>query len=177
MFSLKAASIIPCAFDQTDIHLLKPPSTITDAKIMSSSCTTTMQYGEGEKAVELDVMAQGASKDIKFARKDTTNQIKILKEKEDTSCNILIRSVVFEFMNKTLFLSSQEIKRAQQGCMKAKAIKVGNLSIKESRTNPDISRGLYCKAEYRAQARAIQNAKNKKAKMDILKRVEIAKEM
>jgi len=96
----------------------------------------------------------------------------ILKANKNMSRNVLIRSIAYDFMNKTLLLPSQQIKRVHQEHMKAKSIKVGTMAFEDSRTNLDISRGLYCNAEYRAQARAIQNTKNKKAALDEAKKAE-----
>ena len=60
--------------------------------------------------------------------------------------------------------------------MAAKELKVGSLAIpKESRMNPDTSRGLYVNAGVRAQARSIQLLKDKKSEEDKLKRIEITK--
>ena len=144
-------------------------------EILGATCTAAMQCGEGKKAIELDVIAHNAAKPVKFATEQTTNHMTILKASADTSRNVLIRSVAYDFMQKTLLLPSQEIKRVQQEHAKAKSIKVGKMELEDSRTNPDTSRGLYCNAELRARARAIQNAKDKKAAMDLLKKNESTK--
>ena len=54
-----------------------------------------------------------------------------------------------------------------QGQNSAKAIKIGTSSIPvESRQNPDSSYGLYSTDELRAKARRVQDAKDKKKKLD-----------
>ena len=71
-----------------------------------------------------------------------------------------------------MLLPLQEIKRIQQEHLAAKDTKVGKIVIpyEQRRQNPDTSRGLYVNAATRAQARAVQRAKERKLELDSISR-------
>ena len=80
-----------------------------------------------------------------------------MRAKEDTSRNMMVRSVAYKFMQTLLLVPAQEMKTIVQEHTAAKGIKVGSLAIplEDRRSNPDTSRGLYINASVRAQARAV----------------------
>ena len=113
---------------------------------------------------------------IEYETKQSTNPITIIKTKEDSSRNLLIQSVAFEFLNTSLLLPSQEIKRIQQEHATAKSQKIGSMALnKDSQMNPDTLRGLYVNAAVRAQATLVQESKDLKEKEDKEKKVETQK--
>ena len=92
--------------------------------------------------MELEAFQKDVVKPVKYSKKTITHPITILSAKESSSRNMFIRTVAYDFLNRSLLLPSQEIKRVQQEHAVAKTIKVGSLALpKESRMNPDTSRG------------------------------------
>ena len=170
-YMLKSSPIIVKAFKVTNLCPLMPPQS-DDIAVANHACTAAMQCGEREKAVELESIAHSVLKPVAFSTRNTRDDLTILKARRDTSRNLLIRSVAYEILNKTLLLPSQEIKRIQQEQLVAKDTKVGKIAIpqEQRRQNPDTSRGLYVNAATRAQARAVQRAKEHKLELDSISR-------
>ena len=107
-----------------------------------------------KKAQELDCVARKAI-DMQEYKVFTTNGAKANDMVEqDQSRNLLVRSVAYDAMSKSLILPSQEIKTIVQDHATAKSIKVGSIAIpeEERRRKPDISCGLYVTNEVRARA-------------------------
>ena len=121
-----------------------------------------------KKAAELGMVQDEAMNLIPFVENETNEVMTIVKAKQDTSRNLLVRSVAYNIMKQTLLLPSQEIKQIQQEHFEAKSIKIINsLEVSEqSRMNPDMFSGLFSCEEVRAKARAVQKAKNTKKVID-----------
>ena len=102
----------------------------------------------------------------------TSDELTIMKTKQDTSRNMMVRSIAYDFMRTSLLVPAQEMKTIVQEHTAAKGIKVGSLAIpvEDRRRNPDTSRGLWVNAAVLAQARAVQNAKQKKKSNDEIKK-------
>ena len=159
-FTLSAPPIIKRAFEKTRLHPLRPPSSCNNIAV--GTCTAAMQCASGKKAVELGVFQKDALKVSNFnVTKPNPDEIVVLRpSNNNTSRNLLIRSVAYDILNQMLLLPSQEIKRINQEHIDAKSVKVGPSTVLEqSRMNPDTSYGAHVTAEVRARARAVQKAK------------------
>ena len=166
-FTMKAAPIIRAAFQKTGIYPLRPPCQMKDADTLAGACTAAMQCAKGKKAIELDLITKKAVHAIEYTQKQSTNPWTIIKAKSSDSRNLLIRTVAYDFMKTSLLLPSQEIKRVQQEHANARKVKVGTMALpKNSRTNPDTSRGLFVNGAVRAKARMVQSLKDKKEEED-----------
>ena len=118
----------------------------------------------GGENMELEQMARPAINVQPFTIKHTSAPMTILRAKGDCGRNLLIQSAACKFLNKTLLLPPQEIKKIHQEHLEAKITKVCSMAIPEQdrRTNLDTSRGLWVNLAVRAQARAVQMEKRQK---------------
>ena len=149
-----------------------------NSELLGGACTAVMQCAEGKKQVELDILTRNAVEGVEFQTQKSTNLITIIHAKNNTDRNLLVRSVAFEFLNTSLLLPSQEIKRIHQEHMSAKGVKVGTTALKkESRMNADTSMGLYANGAVRAQAKMVQQLKDIQKQHDKEKRGEIQKKI
>jgi hypothetical protein len=166
LYKQRAASIIIGAFAKTRIYPLRAPS--EDRQYAVGACSAAPQCAEGKKATEINIVAREALGTIAYKSVLTNpNSTVIFQAQQDSSRNLLIRSVAFDVINRTLIVPVQEMKRVVQEQNAAKGIKLGASSIPtESRQNPDSSYGIYCNDELRARARRVTNAKEKKKMMD-----------
>ena len=120
-----------------------------------------------KKSIELELITRKAVNGIEYTQEQSTNPLTIIRAKSSDSRNLLIRTVAYDFMNTSLLLPSQEIKRVQQEHANARQVKVGTMALpKHRRTNPDTSRGLFVSGGVRAKARMVQNLKDKKEEED-----------
>jgi hypothetical protein len=131
-------------------------------------CSTTIQCAEGKKATEINIVAPEALGTITYKSVLTNfNSTVIFQAEQDSSRNLLIWSVAFDVINRTLIETVQEMKGVVQEQNAAKGIQLGASSIPtESWQNPDSSYGIYCNDELRARVCRITNAKEKKKMMD-----------
>ena len=128
-----------------------------------------MQCSSGKKAVELDVITEDAFDKVQYVVDvpKPTDIVKIKGCDDSNSRAILIRSIAYDNIQKTLLKPSQEIKMIIQEQMAAKGTRVSGAGISmESRRNPDTSFGLHNTSEVRAEARAVQAAKELKKMLE-----------
>ena len=149
---------------------MKPPS--SNNNLSTLTLLAGMQCAAGKKAVELEVIGRNEMNPVDYVV-DIPKPTDILKLRcrEDTKSRaILIRSIAYENLQKTLLKPSQEIKMIIQEQMAAKNTKVSAASISiELQKNPDTSFGLHNTAKIRAEARAVQAAKEMKKILDVKK--------
>ena len=171
-FTLKAAPIVVKAFKKTKLYPLQPPARENDMLIASLACTAAMQCSVGKKSLQLNELANKSINPVTFKTTTTSDTLTIMTAKGDTSRNMMVRSVAYDFMRTSLLIPAQEMKKIVQEHTTAKGIKVGSLAIplEDRRQNPDTSRGLWVNAAVLAQARAVQSAKQKKKKIDEIKK-------
>ena len=90
----------------------------------------------------------------------TSEKIVILRAKQETSRNLLIRADTHEAVRKSVVIPAQELKDVQQEISNLKTIQIEDLKVqRESRMNPDSTAGLAPSAEMRLQARRIAELK------------------
>ena len=121
------------------------------------------------KEVELDVITENAFDKVEYVVDvpNPTDLVKIRTREDSKSRAILIRSIAYDNIQKTLLKPSQEIKMIIQEQMAAKSTRVSGASISlESRRNPDTTFGLHNTSEVRAEARAVQAAKELKKMLE-----------
>jgi hypothetical protein len=168
-FLIKAAPVIISAFSKTKICPLLPPS--DDQQYAAHACTASLQCASGKKAVELELMRQEVMAPVQVKMTRTSEECVILRAKCETSRNLVIRSVCFDIVNRTMVVPVQELKAVLQEQTKAKETKLGSLSVDtQSRENPDTSRGLYVTAAILRQAKLVQEAKQQKKEHDEAKK-------
>ena len=162
-FTLKAPPIVVRAFKKTNIYPFQPPKR-NDDDLAAGACTTAMQSSSGKKSVELEQTAWTTINIQPFTVQHTTKPMTLLRAKGHNSRNLLIRSAAYDFLNKTLLLPSQEIKKVHQEYLDVKSTKVGSMNIRaeDRRTNPDTSRGLWVNLRVLVQASAVHEAKERK---------------
>ena len=129
------------AFKRINVCPLLPPQ-FDDTAVANHAFTAAMQCGEGKKAVELESVTRRVLKPVAFSSSDTQEKITILKPKEDISRNLLIRSLAYEILNKTLLVPSQKINRIQQEHQVAKEKKVGRLLFLRSNASRPLTRSV-----------------------------------
>jgi hypothetical protein len=102
----------------------------------------------------------------------------ILRAKLDTTCNLLIWAACHDVVNKTMGFPVQESEKALPEQSKSKETKLGSLTVeKQSRENPDTSRGLFVTRAILQQAKLVQQAKLQKKEIDEAKKeLDIAKD-
>ena len=167
-FTLKAAPIVVKAFKKTKLYPLQPPARKDDMSVATLACTAAMQCANGKKSEQLNELTNNAINPVSIQTTTTSDKLTIMKAKQDTSRNMMVRSIAYDFMRTSLLVPAQEMKTIVQEHTAAKGIKVGSLAIpvEDRRQNPDTSRGLWVNAAVLAQARAVQNAKQKKKSND-----------
>ena len=96
----------------------------------------------------------------------------MLSANKNSSRNLLIRSVAFDSINKSLVLPAQEFKDIQQEIANARKLKIGPSTVsKHTRQNPDSSTGLCLTSELRAKARIVSNNKKKHDAEEVRKKI------
>ena len=140
--------------------------------VASLACTAVIQYAKGKKSQQLDEILRRAIDPVTIETTTTNDKLTIMRAKEDTSCNMVVQSVAYGFMQTLLLVPAQEMKTIYQKHTAAKEIKVGTLAIplEERRTNPDTSWGLYVNGSVWELTRAVQNANQKKKSVDEIRR-------
>jgi hypothetical protein len=125
----------------------------------------------------LEFMRQEVMAPVAIETTRTSEEYVILKAKSDTSRNLLIRAACFDIVNKTMVVPVQELKAVLQEQSKAKETKIGPLTVeKQSRENPNTSRGLFVTRAILGQAKLVQEAKQQKKEIDEAKKeINIAK--
>jgi hypothetical protein len=168
-FTMEAAPTITCSFEKTRICPLKPPD---DHDQYAGGCmTAALQCSEGKKSVEIDIMTRQALCNVELNVQTTVDPLVIIKAKGACDRNLLIRSVAYEVVNRSLIVPVQEMKRIVQEHSAAKIIKLGSTALtEETRRNPDSSSGHHVTEALRAQARAVQDARSKKKEIDEAKK-------
>ena len=165
-FTQKAAPIVIRSFSKMNLFPYNNSA--------AGACTAVMQCSEEEKSIELEQMARAAINIQPFTIARTSAPMTILRAKGYSGRNLLIRSAAYKFLNKTLLLPSQEIRKVHQEHLEAKSTKIGSMEILEQdrSTNSDTSRGLWANLAICAQAGAVQMATGKKKEMDKIKIIE-----
>ena len=77
-----------------------------DSTVANHAITAAMQCGKGKKVAELESIAWRVLEPVAFSSRDTQDNIIILKAKTEITRNLLIWSVVYEILNKTLPIPS-----------------------------------------------------------------------
>ena len=169
VFTTRAAPIIVRSFEKTRICPLKAP--VEHKQYAGGAMTAALQCSEGKKSVEIDIMTRQALGNVDFNVRTSVDPVVIMKAQGKSDRNLLIRSVAYDVVSRSLIVPVQEMKRIVQEHSAAKSIKIGSTVLtEESRQNPDTSSGHHVTDALRAQARAVQDAKNKKKVMDEAKK-------
>ena len=156
--AVESGRTIVRSFEKTNLLPLRPPS---DVEYAGFACVSSIQCGTGKKATELEIVKGEVLGSNALTEKRTSNEMVILKAKNDTSRNLLIRAAAYEVVNKTVVVPAQELKNMQQEISHAKTIQVGPAAdVRESRMNPDTTSGLFVTSEIRAHARRVDVLKN-----------------
>ena len=104
------------------------------------------------------------------------DDIVVLTVTKNSNRNLLLRSVAFDAINKSLVIPAQEFKDIQQQISNARKLKICSATISEfTRQNPDSSTGLYLNSELRAKARIVSNAKKRHNENEVKKKLATAK--
>jgi hypothetical protein len=168
-FTTRAAPIIVRAFEKTRLCPVKPPT--EHKQYAGGSMTAALQCAEGKKSVEIDIITRQALRNVDFNVRTSVDPVVIIKAQGKSDRNLLIRSVAYDVVSRSLIVPVQEMKRIVQEHSQAKSIKLGSTILTEqTRQNPDTSSGHHVTDALRAQARAVQDAKNQKKVMDEAKK-------
>jgi hypothetical protein len=168
-FTTRAAPIIVRAFEKTRLCPVRPPT--EHKQYAGGSMTAALQCAEGKKSVEIDIITRQALRNVDFNVRTSVDPVVIIKAQGKSDRNLLIRSVAYDVVSRSLIVPVQEMKRIVQEHSQAKSIKLGSTVLTEqTRQNPDTSSGHHVTDALRAQARAVQDAKKKKKAMDETKK-------
>ena len=145
------------SFKKTHLVPLRLPTTI---KFGAFACVSSIQCGSGKKASELEAVKADAFSTATLTQERTSNEMVIIKAKNDTSRTLLIRTAAYNAVYHSVVIPAQKLKDIQQEIDHAKTIKVTNATnVRKSRMNPDTSSGLYVTSEVAAAARRVDTLK------------------
>ena len=94
-----------------------------DVSAASLACTAAIQCAKGKKSQQLDEIARQAIDPVTIETTTTNDTLTIMWTKEDTSRNMMVRSVAYKFMQTLLLVPAQEMKNIIQEHTAAKGIK------------------------------------------------------
>mmetsp|Transcript_6483 Transcript_6483/g.14165 ORF Transcript_6483/g.14165 Transcript_6483/m.14165 type:complete len:596 (+) Transcript_6483:66-1853(+) len=162
IFMRRNSEAIVSSFEKTCLHPLKfPPA--DSSKVAGNAAIAAMQIAPGKVADELSRIKEQHT--IPYSVERTTDPQTILRAKEVEADGktraLMIRTSVWDVVNTTLVVPTQEAKKAAQLQASAKQINLGTGAVDTStRMNQDTSAGLWMNGTARARARMVQ--KNKK---------------
>ena len=157
-FIRDSAGVIRRSFDKTKLCPLQPPS--ADQKYLGNACLSSLQCGTGKKSQELEIMKRKAYAPARFSSKRTTDEHVIINNQQHHPRNVIIRSIVYDAVYKTVVVPAQQLKDVQQEIDSLKKIKITKqMNPADTRMNPNSSSGIYVAGEARAHARLVETNK------------------
>ena len=104
------------------------------------------------------------------------DDIVVLTVTKNSNRNLLLRSVAFDAINKSLVIPAQEFKDIQQQISNARKLKICPSTISDfTRQNPDSSTGLCLNSELRAKARIVSNNQKRHNENEVKRKLATAK--
>ena len=126
--SCEAGKTIKSSFSKTKLVPLKPPAT---QEFAATAALSSLQCGSGKKAAELNVAITDSLVKVRMNIVPKEDVV-VLTAAKNSNRNLLIRSVVFDAINKSLVILAQEFKDIQQQISNARKLKICAATITES---------------------------------------------
>ena len=155
--SITSGQVIKDSFSKTRLVPLRPPTT---DEFAGFAAVASLQCGTGKKSKELATTLSETMAPVKIREATTSDEMVIMRASKETTRNLLIRTVAFNAINKSVVVPAQEFKDISQEIANAKKVSLGSCSVPtNTRQNPDSSTGLAVNSELRAKARIVSNNK------------------